>query len=319
MTDIAPFVVPAVQTYTDDRDRTFGYVLVRHPGSRGLAVHFSAFFGRWGNARPYRDTFQGYFHRLKMLGSSPSHDWLFLCDAHGAFDNGSYYLGPAGDHFVERATTAIIDQAMTTTGVSPQEVVMLGSSMGGTAALRFGIAYGVKGIAAICPHIDLDTSALRQNRMAEVAWTLADGDVQAPHNQGVTRAIRRSVNDRSRTTPLPRLFVQSCRDDLGVHDEQVRPLVEEWRARGGDAVLDERPSGGHTSDYATRPLLLDVVDRLLDGAPIDPAAYRQAPYVEAPVRPPLSHRVRGRLGRLRRRIRGAVGAGLDARRYVPQR
>ena len=54
-------------------------------------MHFSAFFGKWGDAKPYRDRFRGYFHRLKMLGTDPAHDWLFLCDAYGAHDNGTYY------------------------------------------------------------------------------------------------------------------------------------------------------------------------------------------------------------------------------------
>ncbi|HYF45848.1 MAG TPA: hypothetical protein VD926_06520, partial [Acidimicrobiales bacterium] len=209
MTTVAPaaaFEVPPVTPYVDPEGREFGSVLVRHPGSRGLAIHFSAFFGRWGDARAYRDTFQGYFHRLKMLGSCPDHDWLFLCDAHGAFENGSYYLGRAGDHYVERATTAIIDRALAETGTAPEDVVMLGSSMGGTAALRLGLRYGVRGIAAVCPHIDLDTSAVRQDRMAEVSWTLPDGDVTAEHNHPVTRAIRRAVADPHRTDPLPRLW-----------------------------------------------------------------------------------------------------------------
>ena len=41
------------------------------------------------------------------------------------------------------------------------------------------------------------------------------------------------------------------RDDHGVHAEQVLPLVELWRDRGGAVDLDERASGGHTSEYAT--------------------------------------------------------------------
>ena len=301
-TEVRPvaFEAPPIRSYVDPEGREFGYVLVRHPGSRGLGIHFSAFFGRWGDARPYRDTFQGYFHRMKMLGSCPDHDWLFLCDAHGAFQNGSYYLGEAGDHYVERATEAIIDLVLAETGHGPDDVVMLGSSMGGTAALRFGLRYGVRGVAAVCPHVDLDTSAVHQDRMAEVAWTLADGEVTADHNQDVTRSIRRAV---AGATSLPRLFVQSCRDDDGVHDEQVLPLVLEWRSRGGDAVLDERPEGGHTSDWATRAVLVDVVDRLLSGEPVDVARYQDDPAFRGRlVTPPLQHRVRGRLGRLKKRL-----------------
>lgn len=307
MSDLSAFVPPAVATHRDEAGREFGFVHVRHPGSRGLVVHFSAFFGRWGNARAYRDTFQGYFHRLKMLGSCPDHDWLFLCDTYGAFDNGSYYLGPRGDHFVDRATRTIIADAMVTSGVTSDELVLLGSSMGGTAALRLGLATGARGVLAVGPHIDLDTSAVRQDRMAEVAWTLTDGDVTAVHNRDVTRAIRRAVEDPRRATPLPRLFIQSCRDDAGVHEEQVRPLVDAWHAAGGELIFDERPTGGHTSEHATRPLLVDVVGRLLDGVPIDPAVYqRDDRYQGTPVAVPFSHHIRGHLGRMRQRLRTRV-------------
>ncbi len=89
-------------TYVDNDGHSFEYVHLEHADSRGLGIHFSAFFGKWGNARPYRDTFQGYFHRLKMLGSCTDHDWLFLCDSYGAFRNGTYYTGEHGDRFVER-------------------------------------------------------------------------------------------------------------------------------------------------------------------------------------------------------------------------
>jgi pimeloyl-ACP methyl ester carboxylesterase len=288
-----------VEHHVDDDGHELGFVHVRHPGSRGLAVHFSAFFGGWGNARAYRATFGGYFHRLKMLGGCADHDWLFLCDPFGAHDNGSYYLGRAGDRFVERGTTAIIEQVMARGGHTPDDVVMLGSSMGATGALRFGLRHGVRGIAAVCPHIDLDTSAVHQDRMAEVAWVLPDGEVTAPHNHPTTREIARLVTNAP--GPLPRLFLQSCRDDAGVHDEQVLPLLASWQSQG-EAVLDERPVGGHTSDHATRPLLLDVVGRLLDEEPVDPARYQADPaFLGTPVRPPLHHRVRGHLGRLRRR------------------
>ena len=46
-----------------------------------------------------------------------------------------------------------------------------------------------------------------------------------------------------------------ARLDAGVHQEQVLPLMETWQARGGAVVLDERPTGGHTSDYATASVL----------------------------------------------------------------
>ena len=291
--------------HVDAEGRRFGYATVDHPEATGLGIHFSAFFGNWGNARAYRDDFKGYFHRLRMLGSHERRNWLFLCDPYGAFDNGTYYLGAGGDLFVERAIHEIIDRHLDTLGVDPRDVVTLGSSMGGTAALKFGARYDVGGIVAIGPHIDLDTSAVHQNRMAEVAFALADGDVTAEHNRVLTRQV---VNElEARTTPPPRLFIQSCRDDLGVHDEQVLPLCEAWRATGGTVHLDERPTGGHTSDHAPRALLLHVADQLLDNGPIDiPQLQTDPRYAGTVTAIPVSHRIRGRL-KLRTRLKKLQG------------
>jgi len=298
-----PGASPSVSRYLDDRGRLFEYVHWPHAEATGLVIHFSAFFGKWGDAKPYRDQFQGYFHRLKMLGTCPDHNWLFLCDPYGAYQNGTYYLGEAGDLFVERATRAIIDQVVASSGVGTDELILLGSSMGGTAALKFGLDLQAKGIVAIGPHIDLDVCARLQHRFAEVAFTLPDGDPYNPANDPVTRAVRARLDAYPADAPLPRLFLQSCEDDDGVHDEQVLPLVQAWQARGGQVELDARPVGGHTSDWATRALLLDVIERIGRGEPAPLDTYQcEPPYVGSLTRPPLEHRIRRRLSLLRKRI-----------------
>jgi hypothetical protein len=101
-----------VREHHDAEGRVFRYVPIRHPGSRGLIVHFSAFFGEWGEARQYRDVFQGHFHRLRMLGDVPDYDFLFVCDEYGADHNGTYYTGERGDLFVERAMLDLIPAEM---------------------------------------------------------------------------------------------------------------------------------------------------------------------------------------------------------------
>lgn len=302
MPEPPPFA-PPVRTYTDPEGRPFDFVLIQHQGSRGLVVHFSAFFGKWGDAKPYRDRFRGYFHRLKMLGSDPAHDWLFLCDPYGANENGTYYTGERGDFYVERAMTSIIDSTMAGHGYSPAETVMVGSSMGATAALKFGLMRDVAGILAISPHIDLDICALRQGRQDEVAFLIPAGEVSDPANRPYTRQVRRLVDERPATRPLPRLLIQSCADDAGVHEEQVLPLVRAWRDGGGQVVLDERPTGGHTSDYATKPMMLDAIGRLLRGEEIDVRRYQSdAGYRGEITRPPLSHRLRRQASLARKRL-----------------
>lgn len=264
-----------VREHRDAEGRIFRYVAVKHPGARGLVVHFSAFFGEWGDAPQHRKIFQGHFHRLRMLGDAPDYDFLFVCDEFGADGNGTYYSGEGGDPFVERAMLDLIPEQIEALGHTPATTVTMGSSMGATGALKFGLLLGLRGIVAISPHIDLDICAERQGRWRHVAAIVADGDPVSPGNWDVTRQIRQLV-ERWRKPPLPpRLFVQACRDDAGVFHEQVEPLCRDWTVAGGSVTLDARRTGGHTSDHATRPLLLDVVGRILADKPIDAVRYRR--------------------------------------------
>jgi hypothetical protein len=291
-----------IAAHHDAEGRIYNYAPVRHDAP-DLGIHFSAFFGEWGNAKPYRDTFQGYYHRLKMLGGESVHDWLFLCDQYGADGNGTYYTGEKGDFFVERATLEIIRSTMTAWGHEPGDTVLLGSSMGATAALKFGLMLGVRGIVAIAPHVDLDVCAARQNRRRHVAFIVPDGDTQSVENHRFTRQVRNLLDSHDPATPLPGLFVQSCEDDAGLHAEQVLPLVEQWRAKGGRFWLDARPIGGHTSDWATKALLLDATASLLAGRDIDVERYQTDPdFVGHLTRDPISHRLRRRASLLRKRL-----------------
>lgn len=264
-----------VREHRDAEGRVFRYVPVKHPGARGLVVHFSAFFGEWGDAPRHRKVFQGHFHRLRMLGDALGYDFLFVCDEFGADGNGTYYTGEGGDRFVERAMLDLIPLQMEALGHTPGTTVTMGSSMGATGALKLGLLLGVRGIVAISPHIDLDICAQRQGRWRHVAAIVEDGDPVAPRNWDVTRQIRLLVERWNPPPALPRLYVQACRDDSGVFHEQVETLCLDWATAGGSVTLDARRTGGHTSDHATRPLLLDVVGRTLDAQPIDVARYQR--------------------------------------------
>ncbi len=293
-----------VREHVDGEGHVFRYVPVRHEGSRGLVIHFSAFFGEWGDQPRHREAFQGHFHRLGMLGDVTEHDWLFLCDEYGPDRNGTYYTGEAGDLFVERAIRDLITIEMKAFDRPAQTVVTMGSSMGATAALKFGLMLRVKGIVAISPHIDLDICAERQGRWRHVAAICPDGDPLAPHNYKYTRQVRGLIEGWSETELPPRLFVQACRDDDGVFVEQVEPLCAAWRAAGGPVTLDARRRGGHTSDHATRPLLLDVVSRLLDGGPINVARYRRDRNYRGPSSASIARRdIRRLAGRFLRFVR----------------
>lgn len=237
-------------------DRSYPYVLLPGTGET-LCIHYSAFFGEWGDRRQTRAQFAGWFHRLRMFWPLARHHFLFLCDTYGADCNGTYYKGEAGDFFVERAMEEIQSRVAADLGIDPARTVTLGSSMGATAALRFALRLRYSGAVAVSPHIDLDISALRQGRLRHVAAIVGRDDVEAEELRPVTREIARLV---ANVRPLPRLVIQSMLDDAGVHEEQVVPLIEAWRAGGGEVRTDFHPTGGHTSDNATQEFFSGAID-----------------------------------------------------------
>lgn len=238
------------------------YNYVHYPAdSDVLCVHFSAFFGEWGDERRNRPQFAGYFHRLRMFWPLSQYQFLFLCDTFGADRNGTYYKGENGDFFVERAVDRIVESVRAQLGIDRSRVVTMGSSMGATGALRAALAHGYAGVVAVSPHIDLDLSAIHQGRRRHVAAVLGSDDVDDPRHYPVTREIRRLADE---TSPLPRLVMQSMEDDAGVHEEQVLPLVAIWRDHGGEVRTDYRASGGHTSEYATPEFFDDAVRWILE-------------------------------------------------------
>jgi pimeloyl-ACP methyl ester carboxylesterase len=227
--------------------RTYPYVVLPGRGST-LCIHYSAFFGEWGDRRQYRAQFQGWFHRLRMFWPLAEHHFLFLCDTFGADANGTYYKGENGDYFVERAMDLIQRQVGDQLGIGAAHTVTLGSSMGATAALRSALRHGYAGAVAVSPHIDLDISALTQGRLRHVSAIVGREDIDASDLRPVMREVAQLA---ARVPVLPSLVIQSMKDDHGVHAEQVLPLVATWETRGGRVLTDFHPTGGHTSDYAT--------------------------------------------------------------------
>jgi pimeloyl-ACP methyl ester carboxylesterase len=264
---VAPFVRDEVMAAYARSARIEGrdYTYVLYPGTgTTLGIHFSAFFGEWGERRENRPQFQGHFHRMRMFWPLQEHSFLFLCDTFGADRNGTYYKGEANDFFVERAMEQIIASVRDELAMPAPATVAMGSSMGATAAVRFALRHGYAGAIGVSPHLDLDLAARFQGRRRHVAAIVGREDVEAEELFPVTREIRALAGD---VAPAPRIVLQSMRDDHGVHAEQVLPFVALWRDRGGTVDLDERPAGGHTSEYATAEWFADRIAWCLQGAP----------------------------------------------------
>ena len=200
-----------------------------------------------------------------MFWPLTEHNFLFICDTFGADRNGTYYKGENGDFFVERAMDGIIENVREQLGVPAERIVTAGSSMGATAALRFALRHGFRGAVAVSPHIDLDLSAQYQGRRRHVAAVVGREDLGAPDLQPVMREVRQLA---ASAPVVPRIVMQSMKDDHGVHEEQVLPFARMWRERGGWIWLDERESGGHTSAHATPDFFMRSLALCLGDDPV---------------------------------------------------
>lgn len=274
---------PEISTYIDNEGREFHYSFINNKADK-LVIHFTAFFGDWGDRKEYKKYYKGYFHRYRMFVDEKKYNFLFVCDQYGVTQNGTYYTGNAGDFFVERATQKIINTVVASLNISWQNIITIGSSMGATGALKFGLKNNALGIVAIAPHINLDICAKLQGREQHVAWICPDGDTQAAHNYPYTRQIWNLIND-TRVIP-PRLFLHSCEDDHGVHSEQVLPFLDIYQSKGGQIILFSKAVGGHSGDACGKGVLLDVLEKMFAAKSIDVRQYDKFKYMPDNLRTP---------------------------------
>jgi hypothetical protein len=110
---------PEISTYIDDTGRVFHYSLINNKTDK-LVIHFTAFFGDWGDRKEYKKYYKGYFHRYRMFADQKGYNFLFVCDQYGA-------------------TQEIINTVVASLNIKWQNIITIGSSMGATGALKFGL------------------------------------------------------------------------------------------------------------------------------------------------------------------------------------
>ena len=102
--------------FTDPEGQEFRLRRSHPPRGRRLGRPLQRLLRQMGGSPPLPRPVPGLFPPTAHAGSDYRRQWLFLCDAHGAFDNGTYYSGEHGDPFVERAVIAIVEQEMDAPG-----------------------------------------------------------------------------------------------------------------------------------------------------------------------------------------------------------
>ncbi|KQU68204.1 heparinase II/III family protein [Phycicoccus sp. Root101] len=195
---------------------------------------------------------------------------LYVLDDFG--DQGAYYLQDHGDRGIFRTVQALIARMLEQLGLTPADLVTVGSSKGGTAALIHGIAAGAGHIFVGAPQtrigsfvskphpniLELMTGGTGPEQVAELDVALYD---LAATSLGVGRH------------PAPQISVVV--GDIDHHYKgHVLPFVEHLRSLGQDPSLIVLPGLRHADIGAVyRDTLLTFLTSLLDqdrGSTSDP-------------------------------------------------
>ncbi|MEH7483141.1 hypothetical protein V7157_19155 [Neobacillus drentensis] len=127
------------KTWNSHRDIRYYYVPAKdHSLSNQLIVVFAGM----GKVFEYR------YNYSKALSDVNCHK-LFIIDDYG--DRGSYYLGNNGDSLVESSVISLILNFASTYNIPLKNILAMGSSKGGYAALYYGIKYSFGKIVAAAP------------------------------------------------------------------------------------------------------------------------------------------------------------------------
>lgn len=118
-----------------------------------LVIVFSG-FATAGSTPPYK------YNYIRTLRQIDCHK-LFILDNDGP--RGSYYLGNNMTFNFEKGVAALIEEKLKQTGVNKENVITVGSSKGGSAALYYGLKYGYGYVVSGAPQVRIADYILRFN------------------------------------------------------------------------------------------------------------------------------------------------------------
>ena len=215
------------------------------------------------------------FHGFKAASSFEDFSFTLVRDDSGLTGDGTYYFGKANNPFIEVAVSELVEHIKNELRSSSRQTRFfgVGSSMGSYAAVKFGILNSLDTAVAMVPHFDLAAAAKYCGRKRWIDWA----------TEGATalekKAYMNRLADVVKANPknLPTLFVQSAKDDVGVHKEQVVPFVDLYGSLGGKVFTDFRDFGGHSMINASNEYIHAVLDLLVVGGPFESGMFNGFP------------------------------------------
>ncbi|AGS35382.1 hypothetical protein B841_09550 [Corynebacterium maris DSM 45190] len=140
-------ITPYSEWKTYQGEKPVNYLLdlpkdMKDGSCRQVAVVFSAISEKWDFTYNYRDSMKNYPGAV-----------LYILDDFG--DQGCYYLCNNQEPAEFRSVQALLQQVIQHLGLSTSEVITIGSSKGGTAAVIHGVTLGIRHVYAGAPQYHL--------------------------------------------------------------------------------------------------------------------------------------------------------------------
>lgn len=214
--------------------------------SRYLLVIFSA-FPKTGHPPVYN-----YVRTLSSITCNK----LFILDEYGP--SASYYLGENRVFDFEESVIALIGDVCEELGTESEQVISMGSSKGGFAALYFAVKYGFGHVIAAAPQTKLGNFVFSNH--PDVAQYIS-GELSEDGRDFLNTLLPDAL-DKAAT--LPKIYLHVGRGDhhYGGH---IMPLVEILRRKKSDYVLDVQEYELHSQVGMYFPgFLFSALDTILD-------------------------------------------------------
>lgn len=215
-------------TYVDG-DNKVKYLFVENKQSDKLMIVFSGF--------PSQGKLPGYNYFLKFKNIKCNK--LFILDDFGKDIRGSYYLGQDGDFFVARLVTKLIEKISTEKSIDKKDIITVGSSKGGFAALYFALKNSYGAVIAGEPQILLGNYLALPVHSA--VYKSIIGDVNENNTEIMNKLLFNLIDNKKQ---LPYMYLHCGKN--GYHDiEHLSHLVTELRANSVKFTLDMGDYGSH--------------------------------------------------------------------------
>lgn len=180
------------------------------------------------------------YERVRMFWNEEEvwpYNFLFISDNSGEKKGGQYYLGPHPTRDIEEQTVEIINYVKEKHQIN--NIITIGSSMGGYAAIYYAIKYKFLGALSVVPQVN-------EQIINNFGWEKWKASVKEIGN------LPSLLDMVDKAEELPNLFIQYGTYKADEHAGEE--LFKHLNVKNGLFIKDKFNKNEHTSDFLPKEL-----------------------------------------------------------------